>query len=180
MKTEFLDAQSLRQSVERLQSISRLIVLRDTPVVAAVQGWAVGGGLSWALNCDVVLFGESAKAFFPEVTLGLGVTGGVTSLLPALVGPNRARELLYFGAKLGVREANAWGMISASVRDEALDASARARAEAFRDLPHSATRKVKRLFSDLQRDDFERALANECEALIELVSEMIAAQSWPE
>ena len=67
------------------------------PVVGAINGWAVGGGFEWAINCDFPIWAESARGFFPEVSLNIFVTGAVTSLLPALVGLNAAREMLFLG-----------------------------------------------------------------------------------
>src|SRR3954465_9562727 len=88
-----------REFVEAIQDPTRATVLGDKPVVGAINGWAVGGGFEWAINCDFSIWAESARAFFPEVSLNLFVTGGVTALLPALVGLNRAREMLFFGER---------------------------------------------------------------------------------
>ena len=75
-----------RDLVDAIQRATEAIVFGPKPVVGAINGWAVGGGFEWAINCDFPIWGESAKGFFPEVSLNLFVTGAVTSLLPALVG----------------------------------------------------------------------------------------------
>src|SRR4029079_18221329 len=82
-----------REFVEAIQDATRAIVFGEKPVVGAINGWAVGGGFEWAINCDFTIWAAGARAFFPEVSLNIFVTGGVTSLLPALVGLNRAREM---------------------------------------------------------------------------------------
>ncbi|MDP1737984.1 MAG: enoyl-CoA hydratase/isomerase family protein [Caulobacter sp.] len=180
IKGEFADADLLVAMVDQLQDISRLIVLGPKPVVAAVHGWAVGGGLEWALNCDVILFAESACGFFPEVRLGLAATGGATLLLPALVGPHRARELLYFGREFTAAEAAAWGMISATVPDDQLMRVARSRAEQFCDLPGPAVRELKSALGAPQRAAFELALVTERDMLLRLAAIVVAGGRWPE
>jgi enoyl-CoA hydratase/carnithine racemase len=78
-----------RDMVEAIQRATRAIVLGDKPVVGAIRGWAVGGGFEWAINCDFAVWGDDAGAFFPEVALGVFVTGGVTALLPPWSGSRR-------------------------------------------------------------------------------------------
>ena len=75
-----------RDLVDAIQRATEAIVFGRCPVVGAINGWAVGGGFEWAINCDFPIWADSARAFFPEVSLNLFVTGAVTSLLPALVG----------------------------------------------------------------------------------------------
>src|SRR3970282_1337148 len=88
-----------RDLVEAIQRATRAIVFGAKPVVGAINGWAVGGGFEWAINCDFPIWADSAKGFFPEVSLNLFVTGAVTSLLPALAGLHTAREMLFLGAR---------------------------------------------------------------------------------
>mgnify|MGYP000924491631 FL=1 len=97
--------------VERIQDVTRAMVLGDTPIVGAIRGWAVGGGLEWVINCDFALAAEGTRFFFPEVTWGLFVTGGVTELLPRLVGLQRAREMILFGEKFDAGQAKEWGLV---------------------------------------------------------------------
>ena len=83
--------------VDAIQQVTGEILDGDKPVVGAINGWAVGGGFEWAINCDFPIWGCSAQEFFPEVSLNLFVTGAVTTLLPAMVGLNKAREMLMLG-----------------------------------------------------------------------------------
>lgn len=86
-----------RRRVDAIQDVTRAIRSFPGPVVAAVHGYALGAGCEFALACDLVVAGEDAWFGFPEVSLGLSVTGGISRLLPLLVGPIRAKELLLLG-----------------------------------------------------------------------------------
>ena len=97
-----------RAYIERIQDVTRAMMLGDTPIVGAVRGWAVGGGLEWMINCDFALAAEGTRFFFPETSLGVFVTGGVTELLPRLVGLQRARQLIMLGERFDATEALAW------------------------------------------------------------------------
>ena len=77
-----------RSHVERIQEITRLLVDSPHIVIVAAAGWAVGGGLEWTINADLVVMADDCRCFFPELSLGLFVTGGVTYLLPERCGAN--------------------------------------------------------------------------------------------
>ena len=89
----------IRAHVVAIQGITRLLLAADKPVIAAAHGYAVGGGFEWLLNCDMVIAADDLVAFFPEMQWGLFVTGGITHLLPRLVGYQRAMELLLLGER---------------------------------------------------------------------------------
>ena len=72
----------------------------EKPVIAAINGPARGAGVEMALACDLVLVADEATLAFPETSLGTCVGGGVTQTLPRLVGPARAKELIYTGRVL--------------------------------------------------------------------------------
>lgn len=94
------------------------------PVIAAVQGFALGGGFEVALACDLVIAAENARFGLPEPKLGLVPGGGGTQRLPRLVGRTRALELLLTGRILNAREAQEWGIVNRVVpTDELLDAA---------------------------------------------------------
>ena len=108
-----------------IQRATHAITLGAKPVVGAINGWAVGGGFEWAINCDFPIWGRSAKGFFPEVSLNLFVTGAVTTLLPALVGLNKAREMLMLGERYEAGELGDIGLAWRVVEDAALMEEAR-------------------------------------------------------
>ncbi|MDD2735265.1 MAG: enoyl-CoA hydratase-related protein [Desulfuromonadaceae bacterium] len=82
------------------------------PVIAAVNGFALGGGLELALACDFIYASEKAKFGFPEVGLGVIPGFGGTQNLPRLVGPNRANELIFSGRIITAAKALEWGIVN--------------------------------------------------------------------
>jgi enoyl-CoA hydratase len=82
------------------------------PVLAAVNGYALGGGLELALACDFIYASESAKLGFPEVTLGIMPGFGGTQNLARLIGPGRAKELVFSGKMIPAQQAVAWGVVN--------------------------------------------------------------------
>lgn len=83
------------------------------PVIAAVNGFALGGGLELALACDFAWASDNAKLGFPEVTLGVMPGFGGTQNAARRIGPARARELVFSGRLLTAAEALAWGLVNA-------------------------------------------------------------------
>ena len=140
-----------RQLVDAIQQATRAIVFGSKPVVGAINGWAVGGGFEWAINCDFPIWAESAKGFFPEVSLNLFVTGAVTSLLPALVGLNKAREMLFFGDRYDAAELKEIGLAWKIVKDEDLATEAQAVAKKLAELPPLSVRAMKRVAQSVCR-----------------------------
>ncbi|MEJ2027942.1 MAG: enoyl-CoA hydratase/isomerase family protein [Limibacillus sp.] len=155
-----------RDLVDAIQRATRAIVLGGKPVVGAINGWAVGGGFEWAINCDFPIWGESAKGFFPEVSLNLFVTGAVTSLLPALVGLNKAREMLMLGDRYSAAELKEMGVAWKVVSDEELLDSAFDVANKLSDLPTLSVRAMKRVLNEAAASNLESALRMETEATI--------------
>jgi enoyl-CoA hydratase/carnithine racemase len=93
------------------------------PVIAAVRGYALGGGLELAMACDLRVLAQGAKVGQPEVKLGLIPGAGGTQRLPRLVGIGRARELVYTGRMIDAAEAHRIGLADRVVTDEELDAA---------------------------------------------------------
>ncbi len=155
-----------RDLVEAIQRATRAIVFGEKPVVGAINGWAVGGGLEWAINCDFPIWARSAKGFFPEVSLNLFVTGALTSLLPALVGLNRARELLFLGERYSAEAFLEMGLAWRVVGDGELQDEAQAVAEKLAGLPSLSVRAMKRVLNQCSASDLERALQLETEATV--------------
>jgi len=156
-----------RQFVEMIQDATRAIVLGAKPVVGAINGWAVGGGFEWAINCDFALWARSAKGFFPEVSLNLFVTGGVSALLPALVGLNRAREMLFLGERYAAQVLLEMGVAWRVVDDDELMAAARDVALRLARLPRRSLLSMKRVLRHTGSANFEQALQLESDATVE-------------
>ncbi|MFZ0486241.1 MAG: enoyl-CoA hydratase/isomerase family protein, partial [Arenicellales bacterium] len=87
----------LREWQKHLQNSTRLIRAARFPVIAAVQGYAVGAGCELVFACDLVVAARDARFGFPEVNIGVTITNGGTYFMPRKVGLARARELAYTG-----------------------------------------------------------------------------------
>ena len=134
-----------RDLVEAIQRATEAIVFGAKPVVGAINGWAVGGGFEWAINCDFPIWAASARGFFPEVSLNIFVTGAVTSLLPALVGLNTGpRDAVPRRALRRRGAARAWAWPGGSSPDDQLLGEATAVAARLAALPTLAVRAMKR------------------------------------
>jgi enoyl-CoA hydratase/carnithine racemase len=94
------------------QKYWRTIMDCPKPVIAAIEGYALGGGLELALCADIIVAGDSAKLGLPEVKLGILAGGGGTQKLTRLVGSKRAMLLLLTGRMFGAAEALAMGVVS--------------------------------------------------------------------
>jgi enoyl-CoA hydratase/carnithine racemase len=155
-----------RDLVDAIQAATRAITFGAKPVVGAINGWAVGGGFEWAINCDFPIWGESARAFFPEMSLGLFVTGAVTSFLPALVGLQKAREMLYFGERYSAGELKDMGLAWRVVPDAGLREAAQEVAERLASQPQDAIRRMKHALNVSAVCSIEQALKDETEATV--------------
>ena len=101
------------------------------PTVAAITGYALGGGLEVALACDRRIAGENAKLGVPEILLGVIPGGGGTQRLARLVGPARAKDLVFTGRFVKAQEALAIGLVDEVVPADDVYARARAYVEPF-------------------------------------------------
>jgi enoyl-CoA hydratase/carnithine racemase len=99
------------QQLNRIQDVTRLLRRAPFPVISAVHGYALGNGCEFALAADLVVASEEAMFGFPEVSWGLGVTGGVTALLPLIVGLHRAKALVMLGERFSAMDAAAIGLV---------------------------------------------------------------------
>ncbi len=155
-----------RRYIEDLQEVTRRIVHGDKIVIGAVHGWAAGGGFEWAIDCDLLLMAEGTRCFFPETGWGMMVTGGVSALLPRIVGAQRARALILLGEKIDAREALAMGLAWRVVPEDTLFDEAQALAERIAALPARAARDVKRILDRACTATVEDAMALETEAVV--------------
>ncbi len=160
------DEPEARDLVNAIQRATEAMVFGPKPIVGAINGWAVGGGFEWAINCDFPIWANSAQGFFPEVSLNLFVTGAVTALLPALVGLNAAREMLFFGDRYDAATLHTLGVAWRVVADDDLLDEAHRVARTLADLPPLSTRAMKRTLYLSAVSDLRNALALETEATV--------------
>jgi enoyl-CoA hydratase/carnithine racemase len=111
-------------------SFWRRVAAIKTPLVAAVSGWALGGGFELVLTCDLVVASETAEFGQPEITLGIIPGGGGTQRLARVLGKQRTMELVITGRRIDAREAASLGIVNAVVSkrewlDQALELARR-------------------------------------------------------
>jgi len=109
-----------RDYLESLQEVSRTIIRFEKPTIAAVNGFAIGSGYELALACDIRIAAEEAKIGSPEAKVTSSVTGGAFRLVQDLIGPGKARELLFTGAYIDGVEAQRIGLVNRAVPAEQL------------------------------------------------------------
>ena len=136
----------------------------EVPTIAALEGDALGGGLELALCCDLRVVSETARLGTPEVRLGVMPGSGGTQRLPRIVGPARAKELMFLGDLIDASEAHRIGLVNRVV------ASGRARGEAqemaarIAERGPLAVREVKHLIDAAADLDLDAGLAAELDA----------------
>jgi len=108
-----------------LQETSRRIIRFEKPTIAAINGYALGSGYELALACDIRIAAEEAQIGSPEVKVASSVTGGAMRLIQDLVGPGKAKELLYTGENIDGKEAERIGLVNKVVPLERLMDEAR-------------------------------------------------------
>jgi enoyl-CoA hydratase/carnithine racemase len=123
-------AQMTRDST-RLQAALNSVAAIGKPVIAAVTGYALGGGLELALCADFRVMGETARVGQPEILLGLIPGAGGTQRLPRLIGPAKAKDLIFTGRFVGAAEALMIGLADKVVPDDLVYAAAQEMAAAY-------------------------------------------------
>jgi enoyl-CoA hydratase/carnithine racemase len=133
----------------------------EKPVLAAVNGAAVGIGVTMLLHCDVVYASEAAKFTMPFVPLGLSPEGGSSYLLPRIAGHAKASELLLFGEPFDAATAHDVGLVARVVPAEGFLDFALSRARTLASRPAASVRIAKRLMKDSTREAVGKALPTE-------------------
>ena len=130
-------------NTQRLQSAFTAVAQLPQPVIAAITGYALGGGLELALCADFRILGETAKVGQPEIQLGVIPGGGGTQRLPRLIGPSRAKDLIFTGRFVGAQEALALGLADQVVPDADVLTAAQKMASRYAGGPALALRAAK-------------------------------------
>ncbi|MFJ5310164.1 enoyl-CoA hydratase/isomerase family protein [Streptomyces sp. NPDC088350] len=154
-------ARVIREGAQRLVSA---VLDCEKPVIAAVNGTAAGLGAHLALACDLVLAAESARFIEVFVRRGLVPDGGGAYLLPRLVGPQRAKELMFFGDAVSAADAERLGLVNRVVPDGELEKTAREWAERLATGPTRALALTKQLVNASLDGDRATAFAAEAAA----------------
>jgi enoyl-CoA hydratase len=154
------------------QRLGRLLLERiarhPKPVIAAVNGMALGGGFEIALACDVIVAAENAVFGLPELRLGLVPGGGGTQRLTRAVGRYRAKEIILTGRQLSAVEAQTWGLVATVTSPGSEVGAAKDVAQRLSLLGPLAVRAAKRLIDEGEGVPLETALSYEQQTLIAL------------
>ena len=156
-----------RRYAEAGQRVYRALQTLPKPVVAAVNGHAIGAGLELALSCDIIVVADEAKLRFPELALGTFVGGGLTYTLMQRVGVCRAKELVFLAEFFDGKEAARIGLVNRCVPTVEVLVSATTLAQRLAAMAPLPLALAKRLFDQAWHLDAEAALKRETEALLQ-------------
>jgi 2-(1,2-epoxy-1,2-dihydrophenyl)acetyl-CoA isomerase len=140
-----LDAEGGRTRLQAHHRLVRLLAYAEKPLIAAVEGYAMGGGAGLALLCDTIVAGAGAKVGFPFFRVGLVPDYGITYSLPRRVGEGRARRILLNAETLTADEALSLGLCEEVVPDDMVQARATELAAEMAQHPVAAVSMTKKL-----------------------------------
>ena len=158
------------------QRVYRALQTLPQPVVAAVNGHAIGAGIELALSCDFVIVAEEAKLRMPEVTLGTFIGGGTAYTLRRRAGHARAAELILLGRFFSAAEAESWGLANEILPAADVLSAAHDLADRLARNAPIPRRLAKRLLDRAESIDPDEALRLEAEALFVCM----ASEDWQE
>jgi len=165
-ESEKQSAEDFMALIMDLQRLTRLLLLGEKPTIAAVDGYAVGGGFELALACDFRIASTRARMGCVEARVGMVITGGTTVLLPQLVGQGAAREIVMLADIFDSVYAQQLGLLHRLVEAERLDAEVQTFSEKLLSRAPLAVRESKRLLNRPLEHELERAFQNEIEAIM--------------
>ncbi len=157
---EMADASFARMAADsrRLQASFTAVAKIPKPVVAAITGYALGGGLELALCADFRVAGQGAKVGQPEILLGIIPGAGGTQRLPRLIGPSRAKDIVFTGRFVGAAEALDIGLVDQVTPDEDVYDVAREMVARYATGPALALRAAKQAIDDGLETDLSTGL----------------------
>jgi len=161
---------------KRLQEVVNELEMFPKPVVAVIDGYALGGGLELALGCDFRIASTRAELGLPEINLGLMPGGGGTQRLPRIVGEAKAKELIMLGERLKGEDALRIGLVNYVVQPEKLDEEARKLAQKLAEAPPIAIMTVKNVIRLTRHGILEEGLAFEASSFATLFTTKDAAE----
>ncbi len=131
------------------------------PIIAAVSGWALGGGCEIALMCDMIVASETARFGQPEINIGIIPGAGGTQRWAQLVGKARAMEICLTGDPITAEEAKAWGLVNRVVPTELYLEEAKTLARKVASKPPLAVRQAKEAVNNVFNDYLDKGLTFE-------------------
>jgi enoyl-CoA hydratase/carnithine racemase len=160
------DAVQFAQTICLLQKLSMTLLAFDKPIIAALNGPALGAGLAVALSCDTRLATTDFYCAMPGIRLGLTPTNGASVLLPLLTGPSKARRLLLTGMRVNAQWCLRAGLVDELTTAEDLLPRAIAIAEEFAASSIVALAATRRLLMTVLKDTFMAVLRAETSACL--------------
>ncbi|MCK7507116.1 MAG: enoyl-CoA hydratase-related protein [Desulfobacterales bacterium] len=145
--------------------LERAVIDFDKPLVAAAKGVAIGGGATMLFHCDVVYVGESLRMRMPFNSLAMAPEFASSYMLQAIVGPQRAAELLFTTEWIDADKALATGIATRKFKDDELLQNAMAKAAEIAQLPLISLRETKRCLKVAHKAGIEAAIKIEHEAM---------------
>jgi enoyl-CoA hydratase len=161
---DMAEAGAIEILLRRTHLLWRTIAQCPKPIIAAVNGFALGGGCELAMHCDIIIAGEGAQFGQPEVRVGIMPGAGGTQRLTRAVGKFKAMKMLLTGKPVTAREAEAMGLASEVVADKDVLATALALADTIAALPPLAVAQIKEVLLAGMDAPLETALALERKA----------------
>jgi enoyl-CoA hydratase len=132
-------------------------------VIAAINGYALGGGCELAMACDLRLAAEKARLGQPEINLGIFPGWGGTQRLPRLIGVSRAKKLMFTGERISAAQAMEFGLVDEVFPDAELRAGAHNLAVTIASKPQAAIRMIKQAVHQGMQMDMDKAIRYEAE-----------------
>lgn len=160
------DAGSLRaRELSRLgQRLTNEIEDLEKPVIAAINGYALGGGLEVAMACDLRIASENARLGQPEINIGLFPGWGGTQRLPRLVGKGMAKEMIFTGKMIDAKTAKELGLVNAVVPADQLKSIVKELATELINRPPVALKLAKELINNSTETNLRLGMVHEAEA----------------
>ncbi|UCE95272.1 MAG: enoyl-CoA hydratase/isomerase family protein [Candidatus Bathyarchaeota archaeon] len=146
------------------QKVTREIEDIGKPVIAVINGYALGGGLELAMACDLRIAAENAQMGQPEVNVGLIPGWGGTQRLPRFVGKGKAKEMIFTGKRIDAKTAEQIMLVNLVVPLEQLKSAAKELAQDLMNKPPIALQLTKQLINNSTETDLKIGLTNEAEA----------------
>lgn len=164
---EFLQwtPKNARELSKKGQDIFSYIESFDRPVIAAINGWALGGGLELCLVCDIRIACDKAKFGLPETTLGIIPGYGGTTRLPKMINPGFAKKMIYTGEHIDAKKAMEIGLVQEVVSCDELMSSAKKLAEVINSNAPIAVSQAKKVIDETKNFTIQDGLEKELNAV---------------
>lgn len=167
--TEFGEMKPQVRAFRRLEMCDRAEEF-PKPVIAAIDGYALGGGLELAMACDFRIASKRSELGQPEINLAIIPGGGGTQRLPRLVGMTRAKEMVMTGDRISAEKAHEWGLVNKAVKTENFEEEVEKFASRLARGPPIALTAAKRVMNKGMEIPLDQALELESEAVAMLLT----------